>query len=628
MFVVLALSLTTTVADADIADGLVAYWPLDEGTGSTTADLSGNGNNGTLGSPTGNPAWDSGKFGGALNFNRGEGDYVDCGNPPILDFGTGDWTVSAWINVPVDIGSDLRIFAKGGDSGGGIRYEMYLRDGSGDIKILVDDDNNKYDPDTDDHANLFDGEWHHIVGMRRDGTKLRVYVDAVNDGGVIGHGESTIPADYDLSGTSQANAYIGANWHYPDSKVQKFFHGLIDDVAVWNRALTDDEVAFLWNNGDGNLVPVSGDLALASNPYPDNEEPDAPYKVVLSWTPGVFANTHDVYFGESFEDVNTATTASGEYKGNQTETTYALGRLDFNQTYYWRVDEVNAPPDNTIFKSNIWSFTVEPFAYPIAGENIIATASSSNAANEGPENTVNGSGLDDNDLHSTVNTAMWLSSTIGPKPTWVQYELDRVYKLNEMLVWNYNVGFESILGFGFKDVTIEYSIDGADWKTLVGVPEFAQAPAQDGYAYNTTVDFGGVPAKYIRLTANSNWGGSMPQYGLSEVRFFYVPVLAREPDPASGTTDMDVDNVTLSWRAGREAASHEVYLSDSNQAVIDETIGPVSIPADSSYANYDTGPLDLDQTYYWKVNEVNEAETPNIWEGDVLNFTTRECEAQ
>ncbi len=62
---VLVLGLATTVAGQDIAEGLVAYWPLDEGTGTTTVDASGTGNEGTLKLPV----WDSGKFGGALSFD-------------------------------------------------------------------------------------------------------------------------------------------------------------------------------------------------------------------------------------------------------------------------------------------------------------------------------------------------------------------------------------------------------------------------------------------------------------------------------------------------------------------------------------------------------------------------------
>jgi hypothetical protein len=85
-----------------------------------------------------------------------------------------------------------------------------------------------------------------------------------------------------------------------------------------------------------------------------------------------------------------------------------------------------------------------------------------------------------------------------------------------------------------------------------------------------------------------------------------------------------VDNVTVSWRAGREAASHKVYFSTSRKAVIDETISPVSISANGSYGSHNVGSLDLGRTYYWKVNEVNDAEIPTTWKGDIWNFRTAE----
>jgi hypothetical protein len=128
---------------------------------------------------------------------------------------------------------------------------------------------------------------------------------------------------------------------------------------------------------------------------------------------------------------------------------------------------------------------------------------------------------------------------------------------------------------------------------------------------------GGVPAKYVRLTANSNWGGILPQYGLSEVRFLQIPVHAREPSPDSGATDVNLD-VTLGFRAGREAAQHDVYVSADEQAVIDGT-APVATMTKPSY-----GPLSLNLgvTHYWKVNEVNEAESPSTWESVIWSFTT------
>ncbi|MHC4489974.1 MAG: hypothetical protein ACYSW7_12525, partial [Planctomycetota bacterium] len=158
---------------------------------------------------------------------------------------------------------------------------------------------------------------------------------------------------------------------------------------------------------------------------------------------------------------------------------------------------------------------------------------------------------------------------------------------------------EPALGLGFKDVKIEYSANGTDYTTLGTTHEFARAPGVPDYAHNTTVDMGGVGAKYVRLTANSNWGGILNQYGLSEVRFFYIPVHAREPNPDSGAADVDVD-VTLSFRAGREAAKHDVYLSDDEQAVADGT-APVTTVTETTY-----GPLSLDlgKSYYWRVDEV------------------------
>ena len=362
-------------------------------------------------------------------------------------------------------------------------------------------------------------------------------------------------------------------------------------------------------------------LFQASNPSPADEATDVPRDLVLSWIPGQFAaptNGHKVYFGQSFNDVNDAT--GGVAQGANSYT--PPQRLDFGTTYYWRVDEVNAPPTSHIeFKGEVWSFTTEPIAYPIDGNNITATASSSDVG-MGPGNTINGSGLGADDLHSTASTAMWLSSSSGPQPTWIQYEFDRAYKLHEMWVWNYNAQFENIIGFGLKDVTVQYSTNGVEWKALSDV-QFAWGPGAAGYAHDTIVDFGGVVAKYVKITAKSNWG-SRAQYGLSEVRFFYVPVWAREPNPDSGATGVGVDNATVSWRAGREAASHKVYFSASRRAVIDETINPVSIPANGSYGSYNVGALDLGRTYYWKVNEVNEAETPTTWKGDIWSFRTAE----
>ncbi|MBW1945536.1 MAG: discoidin domain-containing protein, partial [Deltaproteobacteria bacterium] len=323
------------------------------------------------------------------------------------------------------------------------------------------------------------------------------------------------------------------------------------------------------------------------------------------------ANGHIVYFSESFSDVN-----DGIGGITQSVTSYDPGRLDLETTYCWRIDEVNGAPDFTVHQGGIWSFTTEPVGYPIA--NVTATASSSDTTQGSANATVDGSGLTD-DLHSTDIQTMWLSNAAGPQPTWIQFEFDCVYMLHEMWVWNSNTELETAIGYGFKDVTIEYSVDGTDYTTLGATHEFAPATGTGDYAHNTTIDFGGSQAKYVRLTPNSNWKSFVVQFGLSEVRFFHIPLRARGPDPASGATDVDVD-VTLDFRAGRQAAEHNVYVSTDEQAVIDGA-APVTVVTET---NHSLSSLDLDTTYYWRVDEVNDAEIPTTWQGDVWNFSTRE----
>ena len=609
---VLVLGLTTTSAGQDIAEGLVAYWPLDDGGGATASDASGNEYDGTL---NGGPVWGVGMFGGALDFD-GADDYVDCGNPGILNFGTGDFTISAWIKMPAASETNT-IFANGGDDGGGVRYTLSMGESNDNgITMLTDDNSDKIR--AEGATLVTDDLWHHVVGMR-EGTTLRTSVDGVYEDGI-----NDLPsAGYDLSGTSQKNVLIGAIWSEGDNVIKKHFSGLIDDVAIWNRALTVDEIGYLWNDGIGNSINVSPP-GQASDPFQADEQTDVLRDVVLSWAPGDFADMHDVYLGTNFDDVNDATATvdpSGVYMNRQDTNIYPFGgtiRLDFGQTYYWRIDQVSAPPDNTIYKGNIWQFTVEPIAYQIPGENI-STSASSSEPDKGPENTINDSGLDESGLlqsNISVDT-MWLSSQIGDQPTWIEYEFDKVYKLHQMWVWNSNDSLEPVVGFGFKDVTIEYSVNGFDYTTLETVHEFARALGSVNYAHNTTVDFSGTPAKYIRLTANSNWGGIFNQFGLSEVRFFQIPVHASESRPDSEATDVDVD-VTLNWRAGRDAAEYNLYFSDDEQAVIDGT-APVTTLSQPIY-----GPmsLDLGKTYYWRVDEVNNANPDSVWAGDIWSFTT------
>ncbi len=564
---------------------LIGWWKLNDGSGTVAVDSSGYDNDGTF---EGNPQWVEGKIGGALDFD-GTNDYVDCGNDPLFGIDTNQMTVAAWVTVRSNANAWQVIAAKG-------EYAWRLSNVNLDPRfhfgITWWNQPNTYSVDGSTAVGF--NEWHHVAGSF-DGTNINVYLDGVLDG------SATTPEPI---GTNDENVLIG-NSPYD---LVRFWDGLIDDVRIYNVALTPEELADV----------MIGESLRSSHPSPEDGATFVTRGVVLSWDPGSMARTHDVYFGTDIDDVNEASTddqRSVLLSTNKSDVVFdPPGDLDYGQKYYWRVDEVNEANMDSPWKGQVWSFTAEPFAYTI--ENIKATASSYDRG-KGPENTVNGSGLQD-DLHSIVTEAMWLSTASEPGEAWIEFEFDRIYKLYEMWVWNYNA--ESILAlYGLKEVKVEYSIDDSNWTELENVPEFEIAPGENGYAHNTTVAFNNIAAKYVKITAISNHGGGgsfFKQYGLSEVRFLYIPVYAVEPIPDTESADVPID-VTLQWKSGREASEHVVYLSDNIFAIDDGTAPSVTL----SDAGYGPLSLDLGNDYYWRVDEVNDTE---VWASDIWNFRTQE----
>jgi hypothetical protein len=569
---VLVLGLALTRAADGAPPRLIGWWRFD----GDTLDYSGLGNDGAA---VGNPTFVPGKVGsGAIELN-GMSDYVVI-DAVADDIKSKSITLCAWLKTADDRNCE---WFSCNTAGRDDVIKFCIQSTKAAFRI-----EGVYAPST---TSVNDGQWH-FLSLVFDGNTGHVYVDGVEENS---HGaEVTFSAD-DLWSIGQEWDSGGPGAHLA---------GTVDDARIYDRALTAEEV---------RKVMMGVPPGAAFDPSPAEEATDVPRDVTFSWTPGEYAalvEGHKFYLSDNFNDVN-----DGIGGITQSATSYAPSpRLEFGTTYYWRVDEVNDPPDYTVYEGKVWSFTTELFAYPI--ENVAATASSASQEKMGPENTINGSGLDDNDLHSNKERDIWLSGT-EPLGAWIEYEFDKVYNLHEMWVWNSNQTVESLLGFGLKDVTIDYSTNGTDYTTLGTTHEFARAPGTSGYAHNTNIDFAGVRTKYVRLTATSNWGGIMPQYGLSEVRFFQIPMSARNPYPDSGATGVDVD-VVLDWTAGREAAAHDVYFSADEQAVIDGTVAVATVTETSQ------GPLalDLDTTYYWKVNEVNEAETPSTWESAIWSFTT------
>jgi hypothetical protein len=208
----------------------IAWWKFDNNTNDSVGSING--------TPVGNPTYTAGMFGQAVSLNGTN--YVDLGNPSLLDFSIGNWSISAWVKTEMTGTGDANkgvIYAKGGDRAGGVRYGLYVNEDQavqGSIDLVTDDDANKRQAISS--ISVSDGEWHHIVGQR-DGNTIRVYIDGVVDGV-----NDTLPEGYDLSGTSQHNAYVGVVTDNEASELEKFLRGSVDDVRIYDYALSQSEI--------------------------------------------------------------------------------------------------------------------------------------------------------------------------------------------------------------------------------------------------------------------------------------------------------------------------------------------------------------------------------------------------
>lgn len=211
--------------------GLVSWWPGD----GNTLDLTG-GNPGTI---VGGVTFSAGMVGQAFNLN-GTDAYVQVSNAPNLQI-TGQITLDAWINPTVTGGRVIdKITAGGGDG--------YLLDTAGGKTRLIIGPNVLSGATT-----LPTGVFTHVAGTF-DGTTLVVYVNGVPDGSLVAAG--AIP-------TNALTLRIGA-----DSVGANLFTGLIDEVEVFDRALTQPEIGAIVVAGSAGkcktpIIPTLSGRALA-----------------------------------------------------------------------------------------------------------------------------------------------------------------------------------------------------------------------------------------------------------------------------------------------------------------------------------------------------------------------------
>ncbi len=313
--------------------GLVGYWKFDEGAGTIAYDSSGNGLDGTL---NGDPQWVEGQLGGALDFDGD--DSVEIPHSPILSI-TDEITISAWTYMRGNASGELAIVSKGGWAANDLPYELTETPGGVIFWQFYDDGGrDTCAPDSPPVE-----EWHHIAATY-DGNIFKCYIDGelAEEWAYVGK----MPEN-------TASVTIGQR-----SRGGTFFNGIIDEVAIYDRALSEDEIPQI-------MLGVGG-FGQASAPNPANGALHSDTWVSLSWRPGDFAVSHDVYFGENFDDVNDA--AEGTFQGNQVPTFFVVGFPGFaypeglvpGTTYYWRIDEVNDADPNSPWKGDVWSFSIPP----------------------------------------------------------------------------------------------------------------------------------------------------------------------------------------------------------------------------------------------------------------------------
>jgi hypothetical protein len=140
----------------------------------------------------------------------------------------------------------------------------------------------------------------------------------------------------------------------------RHFTGLIDEVRIYSRELSQDDIREMME------ISAAGMNPLASGPVPANGSRHEATWVTLNWNPGAFAVSHDVYMGDNFADVNNGT--GDTFQVNQDTSVFMAGFQGYpypdglvpGMTYYWRIDEVNESEPNSPWKGDVWSFTVPP----------------------------------------------------------------------------------------------------------------------------------------------------------------------------------------------------------------------------------------------------------------------------
>jgi hypothetical protein len=318
----------------------------------------------------------------------------------------------------------------------------------------------------------------------------------------------------------------------------------------------------------------------------------------LTWTGGYGANAHDVYFGTDRDGV--AARDAATFQGNQSLPAFTLGALQGETTYYWAVDEYDMAGVKT--EGPVWSFTTL-----------------------GPGGGVRAEYFGDMELGGT------------PVLTQVEDAIDHSWGSNEIAAGRsdqvsarWTADLEAPLTETFTLITT--SDDGVRlWFDGVRVIDnWTNHGSTDNMA---TVDLVAGQVYSVRMEWYEDGGGAVAQLSWESetiVReiiprgWLQLPRLAAGPFPRRGSSDVSHDS-TLRWDAGPHAAGHDVYFGTDRRAVANATPGTSGVYVGRQAleaTTFDPGQLEWNTAYYWRVDEVNDANPESPWRGSVWSFTT------
>jgi len=332
----------------------VARWDFEETSGTTATDQSGL-YVATLG---GSDTLDvDGKFGSGVDFAGDGGAIIEAAGIEAFQF-TGDFSISLWVRSDLEFGAHTRfIDISAADGGLADSYRLFTHSGDNtdNFKFMSRQDGSNTQ---NIHTRDMPAETWILLVLRHD-LDGDVTMNVLLDGDSVD--AAFVAANSESWPTAGPIVYAAAELKLGRMNGEnRKFDGQMDALAFYDEVLTDDQVVNIFYTSGGSDYP------FASSSKPADGAMLSDTWVNLSWRPGDLAVSHDMYLGETFDDVENG--AEGTFLGNQATTTLTLGFPGFaypdglvpGTTYYWRVDEVNEAEPNSPWKGPVWSFSVPP----------------------------------------------------------------------------------------------------------------------------------------------------------------------------------------------------------------------------------------------------------------------------